>query len=103
MSNDADHRVSINILDKEYLVSCPEGAEAELFASASYLDKKMREIRDTGKVQGLERIAVMTALNISHDLLKYKQEQQESIEDRLQKLGDKIDCSMKNTEKSQPE
>ena len=48
MSNDPGHKVAIRIMDKEYLVGCPEGAEAELFNSADYLDQKMREIRDAG-------------------------------------------------------
>ena len=62
--------VTVNILDKEYQVACPAEQEAELIVSAKYLDKQMRGIRDSGKVIGLERIAVMAALNISHELLK---------------------------------
>jgi cell division protein ZapA len=64
------HTVTVNILDKEYQVSCPPEQEAELIVSASYLDKQMHSIRETGKVIGLERIAVMAALNISHELLQ---------------------------------
>ena len=62
--------VTVKILDKEYQVACPEEQEAELLVSAKYLDKQMRGIRDTGKVIGLERIAVMAALNISYELLQ---------------------------------
>ncbi len=62
--------VTVTILDKEYKVACPEEQEAELVVSAKYLDKQMRSIRDTGKVIGLERIAVMAALNLSHELLQ---------------------------------
>jgi len=62
--------VTVNILDKEYQVACPAEQEAELVVSASYLDKQMRSIRETGRVIGLERIAVMAALNISHELLQ---------------------------------
>jgi len=62
--------VSVHILDKEYQVACPEEQQAELIVSARYLDKQMRAIRDSGKVIGLERIAVMAALNISHELLQ---------------------------------
>jgi cell division protein ZapA len=64
------HTVTIKILDKDYQVSCPSEQEAELIVSASYLDKQMRSIRENGKVIGLERIAVMAALNISHELLQ---------------------------------
>lgn len=62
--------VSVHILDKEYQVACTEEQQAELIVSARYLDKQMRAIRDSGKVIGLERIAVMAALNISHELLQ---------------------------------
>ncbi|WP_028470551.1 cell division protein ZapA [Neptunomonas japonica] len=94
MSNDAGHKVAIKIMDKEYLIGCPEGSEAELFVSADYLDKKMREIRDAGKVLGLERVAVMTALNLSHELLQNKAQQQENLEERIMKLSQKIDSSL---------
>ena len=62
--------VAVKILDKEYQVACPEEQEAALVTSAKYLDKQMRGIRDTGKVIGIERIAVMAALNISYELLQ---------------------------------
>jgi cell division protein ZapA len=62
--------MTVHILDKEYQVACPEEQQAELVVSARYLDKQMRTIRDTGKVIGLERIAVMAALNISYELLQ---------------------------------
>ena len=68
--------VSVNILDKEYQVACPPEQEAELIVSASYLDKQMRSIRESGKVIGLERIAVMAALNISHELLQASEQEQ---------------------------
>ena len=62
--------VTVKILDKDYQVACPEEQESELVVSAKYLDKQMRSIRETGKVIGLERIAVMAALNISYELLQ---------------------------------
>lgn len=62
--------VTVKILDKEYQVACPQEQQTELIVSARYLDKQMRAIRDSGKVIGLERIAVMAALNISHELLQ---------------------------------
>jgi len=63
-------RVSIRILEKEYLVACPYEERSALLDSAEFLNAKMREIRDSGKVVGLDRIAVMAALNITHELLK---------------------------------
>ncbi|CAN0600182.1 MULTISPECIES: cell division protein ZapA [Marinobacter] len=62
--------VEVKILDKEYLVACPDEARDALLQSARHLDSKMREIRASGKVFGTERIAVMAALNITHDLLE---------------------------------
>ncbi len=62
--------VEVKILDKEYLVACPEDARHALEQAARHLDRKMREIRASGKVFGTERIAVMAALNITHELLQ---------------------------------
>lgn len=62
--------VEVNILDKEYLVACPPDARDALRESARHLDTKMREIRASGKVFGTERIAVMAALNITHEMLE---------------------------------
>jgi cell division protein ZapA len=62
--------VEVKILDKEYLVACPEEEREALLRSARHLDTKMREIRSSGKVFGTERIAVMAALNITHELLE---------------------------------
>ncbi|WP_324732338.1 cell division protein ZapA [Pseudomonas paeninsulae] len=61
--------VTVHILDKEYCIACPPGEHANLESAARYLDGKMREIRSSGKVIGADRIAVMAALNITHDLL----------------------------------
>ena len=62
--------VAVSILGKEYQVACAAEQHAELLLSARYLDEQMRAIRATGKVIGLERIAVMAALNIAHELLR---------------------------------
>lgn len=69
MSNDKVKALDVTILDREFRVACPEDERAELLEAVSYLDKKMREIRDTGKVASVERIAIMAALNIAHELL----------------------------------
>jgi cell division protein ZapA len=69
MTADAS-RISVRILEKEYHVSCPPEERAALLDSAEYLNRKMREIRDSGKVVGLDRIAVMAALNIVNELLQ---------------------------------
>lgn len=72
MSESADAApitLSVRILDRDYQVSCPPDERDALVASARHLDEKMREIRATGKIVGLERIAVMAALNLTHEAL----------------------------------
>jgi cell division protein ZapA len=66
----AANTTKVQILDKDYLIACPEEERPGLHQSASYLDEKMREIRASGKIHGLERIAVMAALNIAHEFLQ---------------------------------
>ncbi|HSC16073.1 MAG TPA: cell division protein ZapA [Gammaproteobacteria bacterium] len=69
--------VTIKILEKEYNVACPIEEKAQLLASAELLNLKMREIRDSGKVVGLDRVAVMAALNIANELLKAQGQDEE--------------------------
>ena len=70
--SDTQAKLSIRILEKEYHITCPIEERSDLLDSAEFLNAKMREIRDTGKVVGSERIAVMAALNITHELLGLK-------------------------------
>ena len=72
MSTSEPARVSVRILEKEYFVACPHEERAALLDAAEFLNGRMREIRDSGKVVGLDRIAVMVALNLANDLLKQK-------------------------------
>jgi len=67
--NDPYAQVSVRILDKEYQVACPASERTDLLDSAEALNSKMLEIRDSGRVVGLDRIAVMAALNMANDLL----------------------------------
>ena len=64
--------LQIAIMGREFRVACPEDEQAGLLEAVDYLNKKMLEIRDGGKVIGLERIAVMAALNIAHEFLTTK-------------------------------
>jgi cell division protein ZapA len=61
--------LDVTIMGREFRVSCPVKERESLLQAVSYLDRKMREIRDSGKVIGVERIAIMAALNIAHDYL----------------------------------
>jgi len=63
------NNVTVQILDKEYSIICPPEERSNLISAARYLDGKMREIRSSGKVIGADRIAVMAALNITHEML----------------------------------
>lgn len=71
--SDLSAPIKVQILGKEYPVSCPVDEQHELLIAARYLDDKMRQIRDNGRIIGTERIAVMAALNIAHELLQAKQ------------------------------
>lgn len=69
MSETKTSFLDVNILDREFRVACPVNERGELLDAVKYLDLKMREIRDAGKIASVERIAIMAALNIAHELL----------------------------------
>jgi cell division protein ZapA len=62
--------LDVTILGREFKVACRESERPELMEAVAFLDRRMREIRDAGKVSGTDRIAVMAALNITHDLMR---------------------------------
>lgn len=84
--------LKVKILDKDYLVSCPDDKKNALTAAAQHLDGKMRDIRSSGKVLGTERIAVMAALNITYELLQSSQgiSDEQSTLNALEERMDKI-------------
>jgi len=95
--NDMYAHVTIRILEKEYHVACPAEERADLIAAAERLNNKMREIRDTGRVVGLDRIAIMAALNMSAELQKTQhqdQELREVVGHRLKNLGERLDQAL---------
>ncbi|MFW6093040.1 MAG: cell division protein ZapA [Pseudomonadota bacterium] len=90
---EATTTVSVRILDKEYQVSCRQDEVDALTASARYLDQQMRQIRESGKVFGLDRIAVMAALNLSNELLEKRNavdETRREAETMVAQLTDRI-------------
>ena len=94
-------RVSVRILEKEYFVACPYEERAALLDSAEFLNARMREIRDSGKVVGLDRIAVMAALNLANELLQLKQRDGKldgEVLGRVRTLRERVEKSL---EKSQ--
>jgi cell division protein ZapA len=89
-----ENGICVRILEKEFRVACAKSQEHALRDAAQYLDKQMRLIRQSGRVIGLERIAVMAALNIANELLTLKNtaaEPDEAFSERLKLLQDKID------------
>ena len=85
--------VSVEILDKEYLVACPAEERDALVESARLLNDRLRQVRDAGKVLGTERMAVITALNIVHEMEQQKRNQvSQSAElgQDLKRLEDKV-------------
>lgn len=64
--------VDVQIMGREFTVSCTDEERQGLMDAVDYLDNKMREIRDAGKITGVERIAIMAALNLSHEVLNTK-------------------------------
>ena len=72
MTHQDQARVSVRIMEKEYVVACPYEERSALLDAAEFHNARMREIRDSGKVVGLDRIAVMAALNLAHEFLKGK-------------------------------
>ena len=72
--NETKSPIKVHLLGKEYPIVCPQNEEHDLLIAARYLDERMRQIRDTGRVFGAERIAVMAALNITHELIQQQQE-----------------------------
>ncbi|MFY0678715.1 MAG: cell division protein ZapA [Neptuniibacter sp.] len=94
MSQDDSQAVTVKLLDKEFSFNCPPDAEQELLASAGFLNDKMLEIRKSGRVLGLERIAIMAALNLAHELIQQQGQQTESVEERIRYLGNKIDLAI---------
>lgn len=86
--------ITVKILNKEFQVNCPVGAEEQLFEAVHYLDQKIREIRKSGRVIGLERMAIMAALNIVHELLTFRQQKEhyvQSVTEQIARLQHKID------------
>jgi cell division protein ZapA len=99
MTLESSTQVNIRILEKEYQISCPVSERAALLNSAELLNTRMREIRDSGKVIGLDRIAVMAALNMANELLRSRNVG-ESLEGnaklRLQAMRERIEGALQS-------
>ena len=97
MSLNESARVSVRIMEKEYMVSCPYEERAALLDAAEFLTAKMREIRDSGKVVGHDRIAVMAALNLAHEFLKGRDRESKldsGVHHKVRGLREKLESAL---------
>ena len=90
--------ISITVMDKEYRVACPPEERDNLLASAELLNDKLNEIKKQGSVIGTERIAIMAALNMSHEILHNQQLSSDmtDLDQRIESLSERISETMRN-------
>ncbi len=96
--------VSIHIMGNEYHVTSPEDEISKLQEAARALDARMREIKENGRIMGLERVAVMAALNLTYELMHGEStslEETTEINQRMQKLQDKVDSALASNAQSE--
>lgn len=89
--------VTVRIVDREYRVMCTPDQRRTLLESALFLDQQMREIRDTGKISSMDKIAVMAALNLAEEVLKLRQqmhERRDQVDSRVRDLADRLDRAL---------
>jgi cell division protein ZapA len=97
MSDSDSKTLSISIMQKEFQVACPADEEEALLRSAKYLHEQMEGIRSSGKVVGMDRIAVMAALNMANELLSGEskiQTSQDYAKLRIRTLNDRIETAI---------
>jgi cell division protein ZapA len=95
--SDGQARVSVRILEKDYQIACPVDERSDLLDSAEFLNSRMREIRDTGKVVGLDRIAVIAALNMANELIRMKKSDgnlESEVGGRLRILRERVESAL---------
>ena len=89
--------ITVTILDKEYVVGCSEDEREALFSTVEFLNQKMDEQRDSGKVIGSERITVMAALNVAHEYLEYRRRHESVTTDigaSVDRIQEKINSAL---------
>lgn len=95
----SQHAVNVTILDRDYAVACAPEDQAGLVEAAAYLDGKMREIRNASRTASVDRIAVLAALNIAHEMLSQQHSSQKQAATMLDDLGTlraRIDATLAN-------
>ncbi len=97
MEKKSPEPISVAILDREYQFACQPEERKALKEAAVYLDERMRTIKDSGTLMALERIAVMTALNLSDELLKLQKNEKhrrDNVDNRIRMLADELDDAL---------
>jgi len=92
-------QVNVKILEKDYQIACKSDERANLLDSVELLNSKMKEIRDSGKVTGLDRIAVMAALNMANELLQSRgkgEELESSAAHRVQLMRERVESALQS-------
>ncbi|GAA0423511.1 cell division protein ZapA [Cocleimonas flava] len=91
--------VTVRIMEKEYKISCPEGEHESLLVSARNVNENMHKVREGGKALSADRVAVMAAINIAHDLIKSNREPKvdSDISDRIDDMQQSIDLMLKSS------
>ena len=91
--------INVNILGKEYQIACPDEDKDGLIASAQMLHQNMEQIRSTGKVVGLDRIAVMAALNLAHDLISLQNDDghdRDAMNKKISQMKDRVSAFLED-------
>ena len=94
-------RVTVKIMEKEFMVTCPYEERSALLDSAEYLNARMREVRDSGKVVGIDRIAVMVALNLVNELLQLKRREshlENELAGRVRAMREHVEATLENAQ-----
>jgi cell division protein ZapA len=97
LSQQEPARVSVRIMEKEYVVACPYDERSALLDAAEFLNVRMREIKDSGRVVGTDRIAVMAALNLAHEYLKGKDRESKldsGVGQRVRALRERVEGAL---------
>jgi cell division protein ZapA len=97
MTQQDQARVSVRIMEKEYVIACPYDERSALLDAAEFLNARMREIRDSGRVVGIDRIAVMAALNLAHEYLKGKDRESKvdnGVGQRVRALRERVEGAL---------
>jgi len=97
MEKSTSEPISVDILDRQYQFACSPEERQALKEAAVYLDERMRSIKGAGRLMALERIAVMTALNLSDELLrlqKHEQHRKDTLDSRIRMLADELDDAL---------